>query len=343
MQRDDGSGHRAPPPITSERKQREDPRRGEGWQGDGFGLALHGAYPVIGLATSNGLTQRDATALLLDESAAAPPEGERLRELHHGDGRLLMAIDDCGELGLRIEAPQFGVHQISRDGSTVRSWPGAVPAWRWQRLLIGQVLPLVAALRGLEVLHASAVAHTGLAFALAGDSGAGKSTLAAHLALRGHPLVADDVLAVSLTASRRPQAHRGSTALSVRREDADLAARLVRSGSATAIGSDDKEYVLLEAADRCMPLGAVYRLGHDASRREPIGAPRDPTLSDLMSCSYVKYLNTRARLTTQLEVLASIAQHCPIVPVNVGAGLTSAQLAAELEAHMSTIVSGSDP
>jgi hypothetical protein len=276
---------------------------------------------------------------LLDETPVALPTGERLSELRHGDGRLGMTIDDCGELGLRIEAPRVGSHQISRDGSTVRSSPGALAPWRWQRLLIGQVLPLVAALRGLEVLHASAVAHGGLAFALAGDSGAGKSTLAAHLALRGHALVADDVLAISLAASGRPQAHRGSTALSVSRDDADLAARLVRSGAATAIGSDEKEHVLLSAGNRRMPLGAIYHLSHDGCGGDPIGAPQDPSLPDLIGCSYIAYLRTPARLTAQLTVLGAIAQHCPIVPVQVGAGLTSAQLATELSAHMATIAS----
>ena len=314
---------------------------GDRWQGEGFGVVLRGPYPVIGLARRRGRAPGNATALFLDEAPVALPEGERLTELRHADGRLGMAIDDCGELGLRIAAPQVGTHQISRDGSTVRSSPGALAAWQWQRLLIGQVLPLVAALRGLEVLHASAVAHGGLAFALTGDSGAGKSTLAAHLVLLGHALVADDVLAISLTASGHPQAHRGSTALSVSRDDADLAARLVRSGAATAIGSDEKEHVLLSAGTRRMPLGAIYQLSRDGGGSEPIGAPLDPSLFDLMSCSYITYLRTPARLTAQLEVLGAIAQHCPIVPVKVGAALTSAQLATELSAHMAAIATTS--
>jgi hypothetical protein len=330
--------------MTPERSHsRHGTSRGErgGWQGDGFGVQLCGPYPVIGLAKGTGPAPADATLLLLDEDPPELPKGERLRELRHGDGRLFMAIDDYGELGLRITAPRFGEHHVSRDGSTVNSRPGGLPLWRWQRLLIGQVLPLVAALRGLEVLHASAVSYGGLAFAFTGPSGAGKSTVAAQLALRGHRLLTDDVLAISLTASGFPQAHRGSTALSVRGEDADLAARLVQSGIATPIGSDGKEHVLLAAADRRMPLGAVYRLDQDGDGKEPIGVPTDPSLADLMSCSYIKYIRTPARRVTQFEVMAAIAQHCPVVPLNSGSGLTSAQLAVELESHMAAIVSGS--
>jgi hypothetical protein len=316
------------------------PRVAEPWQGEGFGLLFSGRYPVIGLAERESRPLDDTTALLLDKPPAALPAGERVHELRYSDGRLGMAIDDFGDLGLVVSAPRFGSHHISSDGTTVRSRPARLPAWRWQRLLIGQVLPLVAALRGLEVLHASAIARDGCAFALTGDSGAGKSTLAAQLVLRGNRLLADDVLAISLSDAGIPQAHRGSTALSVGREDAEIAAQLVRSGTATAIGSDAKEHVLLPAADRALALAAVYLLSQDDIGAPPIGAPRTPTLSDLMSATYVRYLHTPARLTSQLEVQSAVARHCQIVPVNVGAGLSSAQLAAQLQAHMTTIASG---
>jgi len=331
--------------MTSTRSRTRQPDTqqldGARWHGEGFGVVLHGSYPIVGLAQGEGPASGDGTALLLDRAAAASPGGERLRELRTSDGSLGMAIDDCGELGLRIESPQAGAHQISRDGRTVRSSPGEPPAWRWQRLLVGQVLPLVAALRGLEVLHASAVAHGGVAFAFAGNSGAGKSTLAAHLALRGHPMVTDDVLAISVGANGHPQAHRGSTALALSREDAELAAELVGSGTATAIGSDAKDHLLLSGADRRMQLGAIYRVGNQGTAEPPVGVPRTATLSDLMSFSYINYIRTPARLTAQLEVLAAIAQHCAIVPLNVGAGLTAAQLAAELEPQMATIANAS--
>ena len=241
------------------------------------------------------------------------------------------------EQGLRIVAPGVRGHQISPDGLTIRSRPGAgLSAWRWQRLLIGQVLPLVAALRGFEVLHASAIVREGVAFALAGDSGVGKSSLAAHLVLRGNDLLAEDVLAVSVDTSGLPQAHVGSAALSLRRSDS-VAAELIAAGRATALGTDDKEHVLVSAVGRSTPLAGVYRLRRSGTHSEPIGEPRSPTLPDLMACSFVKYLGTTARLTCQLSVQAAIARSCRLMQVDVGPDVTAARLAAALESHMGVL------
>ena len=69
--------------------------------------------------------------------------------------------------------------------------------------------PLTAALqqRGLLTLHAAAVEAEQGAALLLGPSGAGKSSLAAALVERGFPLLADDVVALSLDDGGRPMAH----------------------------------------------------------------------------------------------------------------------------------------
>jgi len=51
-------------------------------------------------------------------------------------------------------------------------------------------------LRGVTCLHASAVAFGEQAVAFVGSEGAGKSTTAAALALRGHAILSDDVVAL---------------------------------------------------------------------------------------------------------------------------------------------------
>jgi hypothetical protein len=51
-------------------------------------------------------------------------------------------------------------------------------------------------LRGIFVLHASAVAIGDRALALAGQPGAGKSTTAAAFALLGYPVLSEDVVPV---------------------------------------------------------------------------------------------------------------------------------------------------
>lgn len=65
--------------------------------------------------------------------------------------------------------------------------------------LLGAVSAVLLHQRGFLVLHGSAVAIAGQAVIIVGDKGAGKSTMAAALFARGHPLIADDVVAVDCT------------------------------------------------------------------------------------------------------------------------------------------------
>ena len=67
-----------------------------------------------------------------------------------------------------------------------------------REILVGPVLVLALALRGIWSLHASAVTCNGRTILFLGESGQGKSTLAAHLA-PSMQLAADDILPVTLT------------------------------------------------------------------------------------------------------------------------------------------------
>jgi hypothetical protein len=68
-----------------------------------------------------------------------------------------------------------------------------------QPFLTGPVLSVLLHQRGYFVLHASAVAIGDAAVAFLGTKGDGKSTLAAHLQVRGHRLIADDIVPVNVT------------------------------------------------------------------------------------------------------------------------------------------------
>ncbi len=63
--------------------------------------------------------------------------------------------------------------------------------------LLGTVLGVLCHQRGLLPMHASAVNIKGRAVLFSGNSGAGKSTMAAALGQRGHPLMADDIVAIT--------------------------------------------------------------------------------------------------------------------------------------------------
>jgi hypothetical protein len=87
--------------------------------------------------------------------------------------------------------------EIARDGSQLCLPPGAptsyVDAWRAIRSVVTRVL----ALRGVYVLHASAVAIDGIATVFTGLSGAGKTTTARAFARVGADIVSEDLLVLA--------------------------------------------------------------------------------------------------------------------------------------------------
>lgn len=76
-------------------------------------------------------------------------------------------------------------------------WPDSLTLGDAATYLLGPVLGILLRRRGTECLHASAVALQGKAILFAGDAGAGKSTTAAAMARRGHPVLSDDIVAVT--------------------------------------------------------------------------------------------------------------------------------------------------
>jgi len=83
-------------------------------------------------------------------------------------------------------------------------------------LITGAVAAFVLEMRGMCVLHASAVEHDGRAIAFAGPSGAGKTTAAALASVAGAPLLADDVLHVEFADDGSTWCYAGARALRLR-------------------------------------------------------------------------------------------------------------------------------
>jgi len=71
-----------------------------------------------------------------------------------------------------------------------------------QPFLTGPVLSVLFHQRGFLVLHASAVVINDAAVVFLGAKGYGKSTLAAHLQVRGHQLISDDIVPVNFIDNR---------------------------------------------------------------------------------------------------------------------------------------------
>ncbi len=112
-------------------------------------------------------------------------------------------VFEFGREAQRLSWASAGSFVIRRD-SEIEITPALHADEELLRLpLLGPVMGLLLHLRGMLVLHASAVAVEGRGVVFLGDKGAGKSTLAAALLNAGHQLLADDVLAVELVETER--------------------------------------------------------------------------------------------------------------------------------------------
>ena len=138
----------------------------------------------------------------------------------------------------------------------------------WQRFLIAQVLPFAAALNGLEVLHASAVAFGDRALALIGASGAGKTSLALAACRLGAELIADDVLALERREDRL-LAHPGAPLAGVAHAEAERLGPGLASSVQLAVNERER---LVETNPRSGPRGAARRRVPRPLRRWAIGA-----------------------------------------------------------------------
>lgn len=165
--------------------------------------AIHPA--AAGLRTAYGLALRSDVDL---------PELEPLA----GDGPADLTVT-CAPLG---EVPGEGAFRTRFAPDLAELWWQTVGAFRIEpgRItasphpgvsgdllaypLLGSVLALALEQLGLFTLHASAVAVGGRGVVMMGDKGAGKSTTATALILAGHPLIADDIVAVEDDLTLRP-------------------------------------------------------------------------------------------------------------------------------------------
>jgi hypothetical protein len=100
---------------------------------------------------------------------------------------------------IETEAGRFLIHA---DREIVVEPAPEVEEAKTRLFLLGPVLAVLLRLRGVLVLHASAVAVNNDVVAFLGDAGWGKSTLAQAFYVQEHSFVTDDVLAVQMDTSR---------------------------------------------------------------------------------------------------------------------------------------------
>ena len=303
-----------------------------------FGLDLRLGFPVPGIRPGGTApTGRLATVEHAERTELVRDwrdEAERVREWTDESGRVEATLDLHPELGWRLVADGYGAFVVSPGGREVRCAPVDDDAWRWQRCLIGQILPLAALLNGLEVFHAAAVAVGGRALGLVGASQAGKSSVAIRLVLSGGELLADDVLALDGRGDAL-MAHPGPGIVSVRHGEAELLADDDRRRLGAVLGYDDEAVrIEMDRGERPLRLEALYFLDRGGSERPAIERvwPPDPRM--LLGSTFNFVVATRERLTNQLEICTRHARETPLFRVQVPAETTSAEVAAMVEAHM---------
>ena len=300
---------------------------------DAFGVtfAFHddlGAPVALGKASSGKgpatTVRHDPSGLGVIWCGANP---KRTREVRQ-EGAMLLSVDQDDSRGYLLTAPGIGSALVDPSGLQVLCAPEA-QAREWEALLIGQVLPLAATLRGLEVFHAAGVVHVGRAHLLCGPQGIGKTTLAAHLIIRGAQLLSDDVVALD----DRLIAHTGSTVLNVR--DVTLRSGLIGSvaGLRRVHTVDGRARFASEHPAEATPLGAIYLLEH-ARTGAPIERLPQPSAATLLGATFNLSVRTATRLAHHLDLCARLARLIPVYRIRIVPRCPAADLAADLWLHI---------
>lgn len=304
--------------------------------GHAFGLALHSKFTLAGFpAPDTAPTGRPAVTLELTRQEAVlrafAGGAEPIGWQRHPDGTPasadVLAHPDAGYLLLGQAAGDF---HVSPAGDHVRCAPSQEPGWLWQRYLFGRVLPFAATLRGLEPLHASAVALDGAGLALMGSPGVGKTTIAAELLLRGGRLIADDVAVVD-HAQRRPVLHPGPPLMSLRRGPRPLFSARELDELGERIGSGEESLRLaVPRADSALPFRLLYLLEPSQENAPRIEALPQPEPAALLAGTFNYALRDPPRLQRLLDAAAAVAAHVSQIRVAVPPGCDLRQLAAQL-------------
>jgi hypothetical protein len=289
-----------------------------------FGLDLESEVPLPFLQGTGAATAPTGRALRIsygDEAPEWPGDGELISDERDRDGGVIFQIE-AGEHGYRFQGPAYGCSVLSAGGTAIEGCCGEEGLEGWQRLLVAQVLPFAATLRGLEVLHAGAVVVGGQGVALSGPSGSGKTSLALALQRRGAELLADDVLAVE-RAGDGLLAHPGAPIAGIDLAEAERLGAQGKGERAGVLAVNAREQVARAAlAEGPVPLRALFLLD---PRRE---GPEEPVFEAEGD------LATSERLARLLDVCARLADR-RVERVTFGPSTDPDELAAAIWARLS--------
>jgi hypothetical protein len=183
--------------------------------------------------------------------------------------------------------------------------------------LLGPILGFVLRLRGVNSLHASAVAFAEQAVAMLGPPEAGKSTIAAAFAVRGCPVLSDDLVAVKdqgdafLVQPGYPRLNLWPDSVRALYGVADKLPQIT-AGWKRFLDLTQDGYRFQRVP---LPLAAIYLLGENAL------APGPPTveavsgragLMAVVSNTYVNYLLDSGMRAREFELAGRVVSRIPV-------------------------------
>ena len=184
--------------------------------------------------------------------------------------------------------------------------------------LRGPVMGFILRRRGVTALHASALNICGHAIVLCGESQSGKSTMAAALALRGTPVLCEDVTALRMSGDAfcvepgYAQVGLWPDAVETLLGSSDALPRLTPSWEKCFLPLDGKT---ARFEPNARPLGVIYLLAsrtasEDAPRIEQI-SPREALLG-LVQNTYMNWLLDRKQRAAEFESLSALVKRIPV-------------------------------
>lgn len=312
-----------------------------------FGLEVSGLAglpasldrPAVGCSRAVRIHVLGATEIAACWKAVAP---RRLSERRLPDGRLVVAVDEDPGVAYRIEAPAFGVHLVSADGSEVLVPEPDCPDWYWQRLLFSQTLSIAAAVQGMGLFHASAVRVGDFAVGIAAPSGTGKTSTAAHLVAQGAEFFTDDVLALDLVGDRLT-AFAGPEFFSIEEHEARAVAPERRERLGPMLGESIKQYFRPSVSQTSLPLGLFYLLERDPEADAVHVDPFDRlSVGAVLASGFVPQIRPEHRLVAHLELCGRMATgeriHRVRVPPRGSAAAVAAVLMEDIERRLARLV-----
>jgi hypothetical protein len=207
------------------------------------------------------------------------------------------------------------------DAAAERLWGTCLPPLTNEDVatyLLGPVMGFVLRRRSVMALHASAVAVEGRAVVLCGPSESGKSTTAGALALRGVPVLSDDITALSDSSAGfqvepgYPRICLWPDAVGDLLGQPDALPRLTPTWEKCFLPLDGNK-AKFEA--HWKPLGAVYLLAPRAAEANPprieeVGARE--ALLELVQNTYMNWLLDRNQRAAEFDALSKLVTQVPI-------------------------------